>query len=88
MVVPEGGRMKAESEQTSPLTDRALEILDEIEREKRSGTVVAKTNRLIFTRDDWKADNSKSMISEAIQKAVRDSRVTKYRFHDYIGTPP
>ena len=31
-----------------------------------------------------KADNSKSMISEAIQKAVRDSRVTKYRFHDYI----
>ena len=35
-----------------------------------------------------KADNSKSMISEAIQKAVRDSRVTKYRFHDYIGTPP
>ena len=35
VVVPEGGRMKAESEQTSPLTDRALEILDEIER--RSG---------------------------------------------------
>ena len=35
-----------------------------------------------------KADNSKSMISEASQKAVRDSRVTKYRFHDYIGTPP
>ena len=35
VVVSEGGRMKAESEQTSPLTDRALEILDEIER--RSG---------------------------------------------------
>ena len=35
VVVPEGGRMKPESEQTSPLTDRALEILDEIER--RSG---------------------------------------------------
>ena len=51
--------MKTESEQASLLTDRALEILDEIEREKRSGTVVANTNRLIFTRDDGKADNSK-----------------------------
>jgi integrase len=49
VVVPEGGRMKTESEQASPLTDRALEILDGIKREKRSGAVDANVNGLIFT---------------------------------------
>ena len=34
VVVPEGGRMKTGSEQASPLTDRALEILDELKKEK------------------------------------------------------
>jgi integrase len=35
VVVPEGGRVKTGSEQASPLTDRALEILDEIKKPKR-----------------------------------------------------
>ena len=85
VVVPEGGRMKTESEQASPLTDRALEILDEIKREKRSGAVGANVNGLIFTRDDGRPI-TRSMISDAIQKAVRDARVKKYRFHDYRNT--
>jgi len=85
VVVPEGGRMKTGSEQASPLTDRALEILDEIKKEKRGGTVGAKVNGLIFTRDDGRPI-TRSMISDAIQKAVRDAGVKKYRFHDYRNT--
>jgi len=85
VVVPEGGRMKTESEQASPLTDRALEILDEIKREKRSGAVGANVNGLIFTRDDGRPI-TRSMISDAIQKAVREAGVKKYRIHDYRNT--
>ena len=85
VVVPEGGRMKTETEQASPLTDRALEILNEIGREKRSGAVVASVNGLIFTRDDGRPI-TRSMISDAVQKAVREAGVKKYRFHDYRNT--
>jgi integrase len=85
VVVPEGCRMKTGSEQASPLTDRALEILDELKKEKRGGTAGAKVNGLIFTRDDGRPITG-SMISDAVQKAVRDARVKKYRFHDYRNT--
>jgi len=85
VVVPQGGRMKTETEQASPLTDRALKILNEIKRDKRRGAVVANVNGLIFTRDDGRAI-TRSMISDAVQKAVRDAGVKKYRFHDYRNT--
>ncbi len=85
VVVPQDGRMKTETEQASPLTDRALEILNEIKRDKRRGAVVANVNGLIFTRDDGRAI-TRSMISDAVQKAVRDAGVKKYRFHDYRNT--
>jgi len=85
VVVPEGGRMKTQTEQASPLTDRALEILDEIARQKRRGAVAANVNGLIFTRDDGRPI-TRSMISDAVQKAVRDAKVKKYRFHDYRNT--
>jgi len=85
VVVPQGGRMKTETEQASPLTDRALEILNEIKRDKRRGAVVANVNGLIFARDDGRAI-TRSMISDAVQKAVRDAGVKKYRFHDYRNT--
>jgi len=85
VVVPEGGRIKTGSEQASPLTDRALEILDEIRKEKRGGAVGANVNGLIFTRDDGRPI-TRSMISDAIQKAVREAGVKKYRFHDYRNT--
>ena len=85
VVVPEGGRMKTGSEQASPLSDRALEILDELKKEKRGGAGGAEVNGLIFTRDDGRPI-TRSMISDAVQKAVRDARVKKYRFHDYRNT--
>jgi integrase len=85
VVVPLGGRMKTETEQASPLTDRALEILNEIKTDKRRGAVVANVNGLIFTRDDGRAI-TRSMIGDAVQKAVRDAGVKKYRFHDYRNT--
>ncbi len=85
VVVPEGGRMKTGSEQASPLTDRALEILDQIKKEQRGGTKGAAVDGLIFTRDDGRPI-TRSMISDAVQRAVRDAGVKKYRFHDYRNT--
>jgi integrase len=55
VVAPEGGRMKTGSEQASPLTDRALQILEEI-KEKQGGAVGTKVNGLIFTRDDGRLE--------------------------------
>jgi integrase len=85
VIVPEGGRMKTGSEQASPLTDRALQILEEIKKEKRSRASRSKIKGLIFTRDDGRPI-TRSMISDAVQKAVRDAKVKKYRFHDYRNT--
>jgi integrase len=65
VVVPEGDRMKTGSEQASPLTDRALEILDGIKKEKRGDAVGANVNGLIFTWDDGRPI-TRSMISDAI----------------------
>jgi hypothetical protein len=76
-------RVNVRSEQASPLTDRALEILDEIKKEKRGA---AKVNGLIFARDDGRPI-TRSMISDAIQKAVCDARVKNTAFTT-IGTRP
>lgn len=67
------------------LTDRAMEILNEIKTDKRRGAVIANVNGLIFTRDDGRAI-TRRMISDPVQKAVRDAGVKKYRFHDYRNT--
>ncbi len=85
VVVPEGGRKKTEVDQASPLTDRALEILEEIKREKRSVRIIENTRGLIFTRDDGRAI-TRSMISDAVQRAVRNASVKKFVFHNYRNT--
>ena len=81
-IVPAGGRVKTGVEQRAPLTDRVLEILDEIEREKRRGTIVANVNGLVFTRDDGRAIN-KDMITQAVRVARKRAKVDNFRFHDY-----
>src|SRR5439155_19658023 len=65
--------------------ERAVKILNKIKRDKRRAAVVGKANELIFTGDDGMAI-TRSMISDAAHKPVRDAGVKKYRFHDYRNT--
>jgi len=81
-VVPTNGRLKTGVEQRAPLTDRAVEVLDEIDRERRAGRIVANVNGLVFTRDDGRAI-TKDMITGAIKTARRQTGVKDFRFHDY-----
>ena len=74
--------MKNGVKQRTPLTDLVLEILDEIEREKRRGAVVANVNRLVFTRDDGRAI-TKNMITQAGWVARKHAKSAALRFHDY-----
>jgi integrase len=81
-IVPAGGRTKTGVEQRAPLTDTVLEVLDEIDREKRRGAIVANVNGLVFTRDDGRAI-TKDMITQAVRVARKRAGVVDFRFHDY-----
>jgi integrase len=81
-IVPTGGRVKTGVEQRAPLTDRVLEILEDIEREKRSGKILANVNGLVFTRDDGRPIK-KDMITQAVRVARKRTGVVDFRFHDY-----
>jgi len=81
-IVPAGGRVKTSVEQRAPLTERVLEVLDEIERQKRCGAIVANVNGLLFTRDDGRAI-TKDMITQAVRVARKHAGVVDFRFHDY-----
>jgi integrase len=81
-IVPAGGRVKTGVEQRAPLTDRALEILEEIESEKRQRKILANVTGLVFTRDDGRAIN-KNMITQAVRLARKRAKLNDFRFHDY-----
>jgi len=81
-IVPTGGRVKTGVEQRAPLTDRVIEVLDEIEREKRRGKIVVNVNGLIFTRDDGRAIKKNTLI-HAVKQARDRAGVADFRFHDY-----
>lgn len=81
-IVPAGGRAKTGVEQRAPLTDCVLEVLDDVEQQKRRGAIVANVNGLVFTRDDGRAIN-KDMITQAVRLARKRAGVTDFRFHDY-----
>jgi integrase len=81
-IVPAGGRVKTGVEQRAPLTDRVLELIDEIDREKRRGNIVPNVNGLVFTRDDGRVIN-KDMITQAVRLARKRAGVSDFRFHDY-----
>jgi integrase len=81
-IVPLGGRVKTGVEQRAPLTDRVLELIDEIERERKAGGILANVNGLIFTRDDGRAI-TKNMITQAVRVVRKNAEVENFRFHDY-----
>lgn len=91
VIKPEGGRLKtganqpAELQQIAPLTRRARQILDAIDRDKRRGVIVSNTNRLIFTREDGKPIG-RDMISRGIRRAWKAAGVKRFVFHNYRNT--
>jgi integrase len=91
VIKPEGGRLKtgpnqpAELQQMAPLTRRARQILNAIERDKRKGVIVSNTNRVIFTREDGKKI-SRDMISRGITRAWKAAGIKKFVFHNYRNT--
>jgi integrase len=69
-------------EQRPPLTDRVLEVLDEVARERRRGLIGTNASGLIFTRDDGRAI-TKDMITQAVRVARKRAKIADFRFHDY-----
>lgn len=84
VIVPDGGRKKTDVEQVSPLTARARAILDEIKAERRSRAIVP-LNGLVFTREDGRSV-TKDMIQSQIEKAIKETGVKKFTFHNYRST--
>ena len=84
VIIPDGGRKKTDVEQVSPLTARARAILDEIKAERRSRAIVP-LNGLVFTREDGRPV-TKDMIQSQIEKAIKETGVKKFTFHNYRNT--
>ena len=74
--------MKTGVEQRGPLTDRVLEVLDEVARERRRGTIATNARGLIFTPDDGRPI-TKDMITHALRVARKCAKIAGFRFHDY-----
>ena len=66
----------------APLTNRCLEILDEILAEKRRSKVVALE---IFTREDGRRI-TRDMISRAVKRACKKAEIKKFVLHNYRNT--
>jgi integrase len=81
-IVPAGGRVKTGVEQRAPLTDRVLEVLDEVARERRCGTIGTNARGPIFTRDDGRPITN-DMITQAVRVARKRAKIADFRFHDY-----
>lgn len=84
-IKPDGGRKKSGVEQVSPLTEKARQIVEEIKSEKRSGAIVSNLQGLVFTLNDGTPIN-KSMIHAQVKKAIRETGVKKFVFHNLRNT--
>ncbi len=84
VIKPEGGRKKSGVRQVSPLTPKARAVLDEIKNERRNRAVVP-LNGLVFTRDDGRPI-TKDMIHAQVEKAIKETGVKKFVFHNLRNT--
>jgi integrase len=85
VIVPDGGRKKTSVEQCSPLTPRALAILNEIHAARRAGAIIPNVNGLVFTRADGRPI-TKDMIQTQVGKAIKATGIKKFVFHKYRAT--
>jgi len=89
VIVPDGGRMKIQGKadgqpkQMAPLTDRALEIIDEIlaGRQKSKVPIIGP----LFTREDG-GRITRDMISRGVSAGCKAAKVRKFVFHNYRNT--
>ena len=89
VIVPDGGRMKIQGKtdeqprQIAPLTDRSLEIIDEIIAERRKSRVPIIGP--LFVREDGRRI-TRDMISRGVKRAWKTAGVKKFVFHNYRNT--
>jgi integrase len=89
VIVPDGGRMKIQGKadeqprQIAPLTDRALEIIDEIIAERRKSRVPIIGP--LFVREDGRLI-TRDTISRGVKAACKAAGVKKFVFHNYRNT--
>jgi integrase len=76
------GRNKSGQEQTPYLSEGALAILDEIERDRRAGKIASNVASYVFTKDDG-SKITKDDVTGAIRRARKKAKVNDFRFHDY-----
>ena len=85
VIVPDGGCKKTSVEQCSPLTPRALAILNETHAARRAGAIIPNVNGLVFTRADGRPI-TKDMIQTQVGKAIKATGIKKFVFHKYRAT--
>ena len=98
VIVPDGGRMKTQEtadeqpRQMAPLTDRALQIVEEILAERRSSILAERHNSKVisisgplFTREDERRI-TRDMISRGVKQAWKKAEVKRFVFHNYRNT--
>lgn len=98
VIVPDGGRLKTQGntneqpKQMAPLTDRALQIIEEILAERRTSVIaegrktkVVSISGPLFTREDGKRI-TRDMISRGVKRAWKAAEVKKFVFHNYRHT--
>jgi hypothetical protein len=85
LIVLPDGRSKTHVDQSPYLTDVVIQILDDIERDKRDGTIVSNTQGLVFTRDDGRKI-TKDMVTGAVKRACyRHMAQTNWAIEDVSG---
>jgi integrase len=81
-IMPDGGRVKSEVEQATPLTNAVKKVLANIKRERQHANVHnLETAHLVFVREDGSAITG-DMMNKAQLKAFDRADVKDFHFHD------
>ena len=76
------GRNKTGQEQIPFLSDVALQVLDDIDRDRKSGAILSNLDGLVFTTNTGGKLN-KDMVTGTIRRARKRTGVADFRYHDY-----
>lgn len=81
VIVPEGGRVKTDVEQISPITPAVRAVLEEIRAERSK---VASISKLVFTKHGRPI--TKNMLRRGLATAMKKAGIKDFTFHDYRHT--